>query len=61
MNRARAGWEATRRCFSVLAIIRFSLLTPSILLLSVAATDQMADTCGRWARTGGSAPAPCCW
>jgi len=43
LARARAGWEATRRCFAVLAIIRFSLLTPTILLLSVAVTAQMAD------------------
>ncbi|MCC7461789.1 MAG: hypothetical protein IT480_04915 [Gammaproteobacteria bacterium] len=43
MERLRAGWDAIRSCFAVLALIRFSLLTPSILLLSVVATDQMAD------------------
>ncbi|MFO1401823.1 MAG: hypothetical protein U1F30_11540 [Steroidobacteraceae bacterium] len=43
MDRFRAGWDATRSCFAVLGVVRFSLLTPSILLLAVAATDQMAD------------------
>lgn len=44
MERLRAGWDATRSCFAVLGVVRFSLLAPSILLLAVAATDQMADT-----------------
>jgi hypothetical protein len=43
LDRLRAGWDAIRSCFAVLAIVRFSLLTPALLLLSVAATDQMAD------------------
>jgi hypothetical protein len=44
MERLRVGWDAIRSCFAVLGVVRFSLLTPSILLLAVAATDQMADT-----------------
>jgi hypothetical protein len=43
MERLRIAWDATRSCFAVLGIVRFSLLTPAILLLSVVATEQMAD------------------
>jgi hypothetical protein len=43
MERLRIAWDATRSYFAVLGIVRFSLLTPAILLLSVVATEQMAD------------------
>jgi hypothetical protein len=43
MQRARVIWKRLRLLFAVLALIRFSILIPAVLIVTLLASDQMTD------------------
>jgi hypothetical protein len=43
VNWLRRAWKAIRRLYAVLAIVRFSILIPAILVLTLLFADQMTD------------------
>ena len=43
MNWLRRTWKAIRRLYAVLAIVRFSILIPAMLVMTLLFADQMAD------------------
>ena len=43
MSYVQVMWEKLRRLLAVLAIIRFSILIPSVLILTLTVSDQMTD------------------
>lgn len=43
MKLLHLNWEQLRRAFSVLAIIRFSILIPFVLIVTLIAADQLGD------------------